>query len=111
VHVDDGLGITLDVVQDLPPLQSGRLSDDDLACLAHLGHNGSRDVEGPMMTHCVPDERAVRVRAATPGRTGGPVPAGTGPPVRPWWRPKRPLATRGQAGSGTSRSRRSSTKR
>ncbi|MFC3294706.1 catalase-related domain-containing protein [Clavibacter michiganensis] len=56
-RVGDGLGITLDEVKDLPPLQSQTLSEDELARLANLGHNGPRDVTGLVLTHCVPDAR------------------------------------------------------
>ena len=62
-RVGEGLGITLDEVEDLPPLQSQTLSEDELARLANLGHNGPRDVEGLVMTHTVPNERAVKVPA------------------------------------------------
>ncbi len=58
-RVGAGLGITLDEVKDLPPLQSQTLNEDELARLANLGHNGPRNVEGLMMTHCVPNERVV----------------------------------------------------
>ncbi|WP_258071774.1 catalase-related domain-containing protein [Clavibacter michiganensis] len=63
-RVGEGLGIMLDEVKDLPPLQSQTLSEEELARLANLGHNGPRDVTGLVMTHCVPDARAVMVGAA-----------------------------------------------
>ncbi|WP_445337385.1 catalase [Clavibacter sp. CFBP 8614] len=63
-RVGDGLGITLDEVKDLPPLQSQTLSEADLARLANLGHNGPRDVTGLVLTHCVPDARRNLVDAA-----------------------------------------------
>ena len=62
-RVGEGLGITLDEVAGLPPLRSQTLSEDELARLATLGHNGPRDVEGLVMTHTVPNERAVKVPA------------------------------------------------
>jgi catalase len=55
-RVGEGLGISLDEVKDLPPLASQTLSEDELARLQNLGHNGPRNVEGLKMTHCVPDE-------------------------------------------------------
>jgi catalase len=58
-RVGDGLGISLDEIRDLPPLQSQTLSDDELARLANLGQNGPRNVDGLVMTHCVPNERLV----------------------------------------------------
>jgi catalase len=57
LRVGEGLGITPDDVRHLPPLQSQTLSEADQARLANLGHNGPRDVEGLVMTHCVPNER------------------------------------------------------
>jgi catalase len=58
-RVGDGLGIALEEIRDLPPLQSQTLSDAELARLANLGQNGPRDVDGLVMTHCVPNERVV----------------------------------------------------
>ncbi len=58
-RVGEGLGITADDVRDLPPLQSQTLDEDERARLEKLGQNGPRDVEGLMMTHCVPDEHVV----------------------------------------------------
>ncbi|WP_317232442.1 catalase [Clavibacter capsici] len=63
-RVGDGLGIALDEVKDLPPLRSQTLSEDELARLADLGHNGPRDVTGLVLTHCVPDARRNLVDAA-----------------------------------------------
>ncbi|QIS40021.1 catalase [Clavibacter capsici] len=63
-RVGDGLGIALDEVKDLPPLRSQTLSEDELARLANLGHNGPRDVTGLVLTHCVPDARRNLVDAA-----------------------------------------------
>ncbi|ALD13682.1 catalase [Clavibacter capsici] len=63
-RVGGGLGIALDEVKDLPPLQSQTLSEDELARLANLGHNGPRDVTGLVLTHCVPDARRNLVDAA-----------------------------------------------
>jgi catalase len=58
-RVGEGIGISLEEIRDLPPLQSQTLSDDELARLANLGQNGPRNVEGLVMTHCVPNERLV----------------------------------------------------
>ena len=63
-RVGEGLGITLDEVKDLPPLRSQTLSEEERARLANLGHNGTRDVTGLVMTHCVPDARRNLVDAA-----------------------------------------------
>ncbi|MFP5346534.1 MAG: catalase-related domain-containing protein, partial [Actinomycetes bacterium] len=57
-RIGEGLGISADDVRDLPPLQSQTLSDDELERAKNLGKNGSRDVSGKKMTHCVPNERA-----------------------------------------------------
>ena len=59
LRVGEGLGISVDDVKDLPPLQSQTLSDDELQRLANLGKNGPRDVAGLKMTHVVPNERVV----------------------------------------------------
>ena len=58
-RVGEGLGISAENVRSLPPLASQTLSEDELARLASLGANGPRDVGDLMMTHCVPNERAV----------------------------------------------------
>src|ERR1700712_602425 len=56
-RVGEGLGISVDDVKGLPPLQSQTLSEPELERLRNLGNNGPRDVEGLSMTHCVPNER------------------------------------------------------
>jgi catalase len=56
-RVAEGLGLTVDDVKDLPPLQSQTLSEAELQRLENLGSNGPRDVSGLTMTHCVPNER------------------------------------------------------
>ena len=58
-RVGDGLGISADDVRHLEPLASQTLSEDELARASNLGKNGPRDVEGLVMTHCVPNERVV----------------------------------------------------
>jgi catalase len=59
LRVGEGLGITPDDVRHLPPLQSQTLTEDELARLEKLGLNGPRDVDGHVMTHCVPNEHVV----------------------------------------------------
>jgi catalase len=56
-RVAEGLGLTVDDVRHLPPLQSQTLTDAELERLKNLGNNGPRDVSGLTMTHCVPNER------------------------------------------------------
>jgi len=58
-RVGEGLGITADEVRGLPPLATQTLTEAELARAANLGNNGSRDVNGLVMTHCVPNERVV----------------------------------------------------
>ncbi|GAB3678974.1 catalase [Angustibacter aerolatus] len=55
-RVGDGLGISADDVRHLEPLATQTLSEPELQRLANLGKNGPRDVEGLVMTHCVPNE-------------------------------------------------------
>ncbi|PRX49412.1 catalase [Prauserella shujinwangii] len=62
-RVGDGLGISADEVAHLRPLASQDLTEEDRKRLENLGRNGSRDVRGLRMTHCVPDERAEAARA------------------------------------------------
>jgi catalase len=57
LRVGEGLGISPDDVRDLPPLPGQALGEDDLRRLENLGANGPRDVDGHVMTHCVPNER------------------------------------------------------
>ncbi|TDB88174.1 catalase [Actinomadura sp. KC216] len=59
LHVGEGLGIGPDDVKHLEPLPGQDLTDEDSRRLQNLGKNGSRDVAGLKMTHCVPNERAV----------------------------------------------------
>jgi catalase len=58
-RVGEGLGITADDVRGLPPLQSQTLTEEERQRAANLGKNGPRNVEGLVMTHCVPNERVV----------------------------------------------------
>jgi catalase len=57
LRVGEGLGITPDDVRQLEPLASQTLSAEDQLRLANLGKNGTRDVTGLSMTHCVPNDR------------------------------------------------------
>ncbi|MBV2361969.1 catalase [Streptomonospora nanhaiensis] len=57
LRVGEGLGISPQDVAHLEPLQSQTMTDEDRERLANLGKNGSRDVTGLQMTHCVPNER------------------------------------------------------
>src|SRR4051795_10965262 len=59
-RVGEGIGISLDEIKDLPPLQTNTLSDAEEQRRQNLGNNGTRDVSGLQMTHCVPNERDVR---------------------------------------------------
>jgi len=59
LRVGEGLGIGVEDVKGLAPLATQTLSEDELARLENLGANGPRDVEGLMMTHCVPNTRVV----------------------------------------------------
>ncbi|GAA4614264.1 hypothetical protein GCM10023195_62160 [Actinoallomurus liliacearum] len=61
LRVGEGLGIGPDDVAHLEPPASQDLTEEDRARLEKLGHNGPRDVNGPRMTHCVPDDRATKV--------------------------------------------------
>jgi catalase len=54
-RVGNGIGITADDVRHLPPLATQTLSDEELQRAANLGKNGSREVSGKTMTHCVPN--------------------------------------------------------
>ncbi|SFB19163.1 catalase [Amycolatopsis marina] len=58
LRVGKGLGISPQDVSGLQPLESQDLTEEDQKRLAALGENGSRDVSGLEMTHCVPNERA-----------------------------------------------------
>ena len=81
-RVGEGLGITADDVRGLAPLATQTLTEAELARAANLGNNGPRDVEGKVMTHCVPNERvaladepveACEEHAASPPRAPSPV--------------------------------------
>jgi catalase len=55
-RVGEGLGIDADDVRGLAPLATQTLTEQELERAANLGKNGSRDVTGLTMTHCVPNE-------------------------------------------------------
>jgi catalase len=59
LRVGEGLGIGVDDVKHLPPLQSQTLNEDEMRRLANLGANGPRDVTGLKMTHVVPNEHVI----------------------------------------------------
>ena len=59
LRVGEGLGISPADLSHLEPLPNQDLTDEDRERLANLGNNGSRDVTGLKMTHCVPNERYV----------------------------------------------------
>ena len=56
-RVAEGLGMSVDDVRHLQPLPEQTLNEEELERLRNLGDNGPRDVEGRIMTHCVPNER------------------------------------------------------
>ncbi|GAA3725344.1 catalase [Streptomyces tremellae] len=58
-RVGEKLGMTADDVRHLGPLPDRPLSEEESRRAANLGRNGSRDVAGLVMTHCVPNENAV----------------------------------------------------
>jgi catalase len=58
-RVGEGLDISADDVRGLEPLQSQTLTDAERKRAQNLGKNGSRDVSGVSMTHCVPNENTV----------------------------------------------------
>jgi catalase len=57
LRVGQGLGIAPEDVNHLRPLASQDLTEEDQRRLTNLGKNGSREVAGLSMTHCVPNER------------------------------------------------------
>jgi catalase len=82
-RVGDGIGVSVDDVKDMEPLPTQQLSEAEEQWRANLGDNPPRNVEGRVMTHCVPNERDVRVPQngsgnghavtnghATPGKPG-----------------------------------------
>ncbi len=55
-RIGDGLGISADDVRSLKPLAHQGWGEAEQQRLDNLGSNGPRDVEGLVMTHCVPNE-------------------------------------------------------
>ena len=55
-RVGDGLGISADDVRSLKPVPTQGWGEEEQRRLDNLGNNGPRDVEGLVMTHCVPNE-------------------------------------------------------
>jgi catalase len=55
-RVGDGLGISADDVRSLKPVPTQGWGEAEQQRLDNLGNNGPRDVEGRVMTHCVPNE-------------------------------------------------------
>ncbi|MBA2327014.1 MAG: catalase [Actinobacteria bacterium] len=66
LRVGEGLGIGPDDVRHLEPLANQGWGDAEQQRLDNLGANGSRDVEGLVMTHCVPNEHAATLEQADP---------------------------------------------
>jgi catalase len=60
-RVGDGIGVSVEDVKDLEPLPTQQLSDAEEERRRNLGNNPPRNVEGLVMTHCVPNEREERV--------------------------------------------------
>jgi catalase len=56
-RVGDGIGIGVDDVKHLKPLATQGWGPKEQARLDNLGQNGPRDVDGLVMTHCVPNHR------------------------------------------------------
>ena len=55
-RVGESLGITADDVKHLKPVPTQGWGEAEQQRLDNLGNNGPRDVEGLVMTHCVPNE-------------------------------------------------------
>jgi catalase len=64
LRVGQGLGIGPDDVSSLKPLATQTLNEEEHERLRNLGGNGSRDVNGLVMTHCVPNEHEVHADEA-----------------------------------------------
>ena len=59
LRVGEGIGIGVDDVRHLQPLEAQGWSPKEQERLDNLGRNGPRDVTGHRMTHCVPNEHDV----------------------------------------------------
>ena len=65
-RVGEGIGSRPTTSRGLEPLATQTLNEEELARAANLGNNGTRDVNGLEMTHCVPNEHvAVADEAVT----------------------------------------------
>ena len=76
-RVGDGLGISADDVRSLKPVPTQGWGEEEQRRLDNLGNNGPRDVEGLVMTHCVPNEHVAIAeepvtRVLTQARRPGP---------------------------------------
>jgi catalase len=58
-RIGDGLGISAADVRHLRPVPTQGWGPAEQERLDNLGYNGPRDVEGRVMTHCVPNEHVV----------------------------------------------------
>jgi catalase len=58
-RIGEGLGIGADDVRHLEPVANQGWGEAEQRRLDNLGNNGPRDVEGLVMTHCVPNEHVV----------------------------------------------------
>ena len=59
LRIGEGLGIGPDDVRHLKPVENQGWGEAEQQRLDNLGNNGPRDVEGLVMTHCVPNEHVV----------------------------------------------------
>jgi catalase len=66
LRVGEIVGITPDDVRALDPLPTQQLSEEEEQRRQNLGANGPRDVNGLVMTHCVPNERVAIADEADP---------------------------------------------
>jgi catalase len=55
-RVGDALDISADNLRSLKPVPTQGWGEAEQQRLDNLGNNGPRDVEGHVMTHCVPNE-------------------------------------------------------
>ncbi|MDX6657120.1 MAG: catalase, partial [Solirubrobacteraceae bacterium] len=60
-RIGEGIGVSVEDVKGLEPLPTQTLSEAEEAWRQNLGANPPRDVAGLVMTHCVPNERDIRV--------------------------------------------------
>jgi catalase len=60
-RIGEGIGVSVEDVKGLEPLPTQTLSEAEEAWRQNLGANPPRDMAGLVMTHCVPNERDIRV--------------------------------------------------